>query len=382
MSAIRLISLMTLMVLCLVSCTSDEASDQVPAPDGHTLQVLPVSASFVDVRAMRRASYLPTGYIDYNSLDGKTHEEYANIGMFVEPLRSNPSADYIYQTTDDDDNLVWKSTISVKEDQTYYMYGFMPRTGAENAVIAPLSEDYANGATITLNGFNTLTPADVCVVVGLRKATAAEESAGTLQEALNLGSFDYTAGAEGHNSCFVLLKHIYSGLRFKIHIDPTYHQMRTIKVTKVQLEAEDIAETVDLSMTVTANDTGADPLTSVTYTPSGTSANCTITLFPWEGSSSEFEVPEAIPETFLACFAPASCTSFVLKSTYDVYDRKGNLIRKGCQTSNQLNSDLLSGLSAVTAGDIFNIDLCLKPSYLYVLSDLDLNNPTFDLTTE
>jgi len=369
-------------LMLLNSCSSNNEDDMETPTSTNTLKVIPLSSSFVDANPMTRA-FLPDDYINYTLLDGKTNPQYANIGMFMTPVRKTPTVDYIYQNINPETGLgtdEWASTISVLDGTSYYMYGFMPGTAAGNASIEPLNSDYANGATLTINGFDTLTPADVCMVVGVRKATAEEEAVHEPKEDVKLGSFSYIGGTENNNSVFVLLKHIYSGLRFKIHIDPEYHKLRTIKVTKVELEAEDITETVNLSMTVTANSTGADPLTNVTYTPSSSTSNCIITLYPWTGSSTEFEVPEAVPEVFLACFAPASCSSFILKSTYNVYDRKGNLIRQGCTAENKLNSDVLTGLNSVQAGDIFNIDLLLKPTYLYVLSEPDLDNPTFDLT--
>ncbi len=370
-----------LILMATVSCTNDREDIADMPVSGNTLSIIPLSSSFVEAKPITRAGYLPDGYLDYNSLDGKTAPQYADIGVFMTPDRTNPLSDYIYQEVDaETGNSVWKSTISVIENDPYYMYGFMPRTEAGSASITPLNSSYANGATITLNNLNTLTPADVCVVVGARKATDDEQTARAPQSDIKLGTFEYTGGAENHNSAFILLKHVYSGLRFKISIDPSYHQLRTIKITGVQLEAEDISEKVNLSMTVTANTTGVDPLSNVTYTNVGsTTQNCTITLFPWDGGPTEFEVPEDVPQVFLACFAPARCSSFVLKSTYDVYDRKGNLIRKGCTASNKLNSTLLSGLTSIKAGDIFNINLKLVPTYLYVLSDPDLDNPTIVL---
>jgi len=350
---------------------------------GSTLKVIPLTSSYVESNPITRASYLPDGYVNYTSLDGVPSPQYSKIAMFMVPERTTPNTDIIYQLSDPATGLginEWNSTITVTEGTDYYMYGFMPRVQAVSANISPLNDDYAKGATITINNFNTLTPADVCAVVGVRKATTSEETSKTLEEDIQLGSFSYRGGSEDHNSAFVLLKHIYSGMRFKIQIDPQYHKLRSIRVKKVELKALNIPEKVNLRMTLRANTTGTDPLADadITYTNvSSTTQDCTITLFPWEGSATEFDVPETVPQVFLACFAPAKCSSFVLISTYDVYDRKkNNLIRSNCTAENKLNSTLLDGLNNIKAGDIFNINLLLKPTYLYVLSEPDLDNPT------
>jgi hypothetical protein len=61
---------------------------------------------------------------------------------------------------------------------------------------------------------------------------------------------------------------------------------------------------------------------------------------------------------------------------YDVYDRKGNLIRKDCTAENQLpappNGQWKSGKRIV-------IPLTVEPTYLYVLSNPDLDNPTITI---
>jgi hypothetical protein len=61
-----------------------------------------------------------------------------------------------------------------------------------------------------------------------------------------------------------------------------------------------------------------------------------------------------------------------METTYNVYDRKGNLIRKDCKAKNVLN--LPTG--GLTRGQKYTFNLTVNPTYLYVLSDPDLDNPT------
>ena len=60
-------------------------------------------------------------------------------------------------------------------------------------------------------------------------------------------------------------------------------------------------------------------------------------------------------------------------TTYDVYDRKGNLIRENSEATNKLPN-----LAAVR-GQKVQVNLTVNPTYLYVLSDPDLDNPTITI---
>ncbi len=373
------------LALLFASCTDDGLGE--PVGQGTSfLQVLPMTPSYYDVQPMTRADYLPTGYVPYASLHSATSPVYANIGVFMVPERANPTGDYIYQDVDENGRglTTWSSTIAVQEGTTYYMYGFMPRMAAERASITPLSgDDYSTGAVISLTNFKTLTPADVCVISGARKATTEEATQRQALSDVKLGKFDYTGGAEGDNSMFVLLKHIYSGFHFRAIIDPEYHKLRTIKFTKVELIADSIAESIDLNITITANNNGTDPVTNITYSPNSSAVSeNSIQLFPWDGSVPEYELKEYEPDKFLACFAPASCTSFIVQTTYNVYDRFGNKIREGCVARNRINKTLVPQLDVIEAGEVYTFTCLVKPTYLYVLSEPDLDNPKIELTLD
>jgi len=75
---------------------------------------------------------------------------------------------------------------------------------------------------------------------------------------------------------------------------------------------------------------------------------------------------------FLACVAPGANQSFVLKTTYNVYDRNGNLIRKDRTTENTLT---IPDGSKLTSGKKLIFRLTVNPTYIYVLSDPDLDDP-------
>ena len=405
-SSIGPIGLILLVCLLLTGCESDSI-EPANEPEQTTMEIMSYSNSFLDVQPwVTRADpdfnfstgytdHLPDGYLSYETLHPHASVAQSTIGVFMTPESANPTGDFIYQGIENGVS-VWKSTIVVEKDKQYYIYGFMPRSGAETATITSLNgtggADFANGAIITLNNYEAVTTADVSVIVGLRLASEQEKINGTKEKDVPLGYFSYVGQDEGKNRLFVLLKHIYAGLHFAMKLDPVYHNLRTIRVTKVELTAVNIRPEVNLRITLTANSEGTDPLlTNVEYLPTSTPAqNKTITLYEKTDAADDLgeEVPADTYNDFLGCLVPGSTNNFILRTTYDVYDTnvttehpEGNLIRKDCVAENAINPNIVERFPNLRAGELFTVNLLIKPTYLYVMSDPDLDNPTITLTT-
>ena len=378
----------------MVSCNSDDTEDE-PAGQSTPLHLMPAISSLLEVspwsavRATGDASVswatratLPTGYVDFQTLHPTADASLTTIGVFLTPDAADAVSTFAYRSGND-----WFSYIPLVEGQQYYIYGFMPHYASDGATITSLNgtggSDYANGAIITIPNFSTITTADVCAVAGVRKGVG-NELITALEQNLVLGQFAYQVAAEGENTIFVLLRHLYASLRFRLNIDAEYHRLRSIYITKMELEAMDIRGSGTLTITLTANDDGNDPVTSA-FTPSDVATeDFSITLYDAHPTESDYtrdnkpgmDLPELIPEDFLGCFVPGQCSSFRLKTTYDVYDRKGNLIRKQCTAENTFS---ISTISEMVAGDVYTLHITVKPTFLYVLSDPDLDNPTFEI---
>ena len=98
-----------------------------------------------------------------------------------------------------------------------------------------------------------------------------------------------------------------------------------------------------------------------------------MTLFESEEGEALPSVAAATPLLLSGNIMPGCDDALSLVCIYDVYDRKGNLVRKDCEATNTLPKSL--GISSLKAGERQPIALTVAPTYLGVLSDPDLNNP-------
>lgn len=391
-SPMRIVSLVGLISLVgLVGCSSDDDALQ-PKPQGVPQQLTLITSTtpFFDVQRMETRA-LPTGYVSYNALYPQTTPPNTTIGVFMTPERADAYVDFIYKGYENGvPSNKWTSTVNITDGTQYYMYGFMPQEDAKNVTITDLNDraydqspDWSGGAKMSLR-MNTVTAADVCLIVGVKKyenASPGTPAPPIEDSGIQLGQFGYQGGPQGTNFVYLLLKHIYSALHFKMSLDADYASLRTIKVTNMELKANatapnTISETIDLQVTLTANDAGTDPVTSITYTPTSGSTPATATIFPWSGGPTDFEVPTYPAfSDHIGCFAPNSCKNFTLTTTFDVYDKQDNLTRKGAVAENVISIES----ATLNAGEVFTVNLTVKPTYLYVLSDPDLENPTVTL---
>jgi hypothetical protein len=86
-------------------------------------------------------------------------------------------------------------------------------------------------------------------------------------------------------------------------------------------------------------------------------------------------------------FVPKTSSFYKLISTYDVYDTDAsgnyrNLIRMDCTAENKINPRKLFNKESLDRGSMYTVKVTVKPTYLYVLSEPDLDSPTMTLSSE
>ena len=165
------------------------------------------------------------------------------------------------------------------------------------------------------------------------------------------------------------MDHLFASINFKFMVDEEYKTLRTIKLKSLTLTTPKAS--VNATVTLTPNPTDADPVTTVSYTvtPANTGTNTAMFFESLEG----VDITDASITKAFCCFVPQNNVSkaLTLITTYDVYDRYGNKIRENSTAINQLPSNL-----SAARGQRLTLDLKVIPTYLYQLSEKDLDNPT------
>ena len=288
-------------------------------------------------------------------------EDHSPIQIFLMSGTTKTEGNFVYNP----DANTWSSTIGVKEP-TNYIYGFSPSDAAAGTIsLLSGAADYSGGAVITLDNLNAVGGDDLCVVVGVKGATAEE----TVTP--DFGMFEFKKQGTS-NYVSLLLDHLYAAIEFKVKIGTKYNELRDIRLKKMELQS---AKTVSQAVvTLTANTAGNNPLTNIKFTSSDNAQANTVYDYGTDASTTTGLVLTAKGNSFVSYCAPIDGVRSNLKliCTYDVYNKKGTRVRENCVAENSLAG--LSGLT-IARGKKSVVNLTVEPTYLYQLSEDELDNP-------
>ena len=289
----------------------------------------------------------------------------------------------------------WKLSMKVEPDGVkegkYYLYGFIPRDAADDASIAMLagSTTYKDGAVLTIQGMKTVA-SDACVIIGAKEGPDEDHDGG-----LTAGDFCFNLktgkDSEGNpyaNYLYLLFDHLSAALSIEMKVDKDYDMLRTIRLKELHLqtatEAGAMKKKMNVTVTLNANAVGDNPISSVVYEPDNASGDSDGLVY----HSTEGLTLTPADKKLISHFIPLDVTTFILTSTYDVYDKnatsehpEGNLVRKDCKATNTIPLSALIGehFEGLRRGYKYVISMTIKPTYLYVLSEPDLNNPSVEI---
>ena len=336
--------------ILLSACSSDDSGAQNNTTDntpvGVKMQVRTFSSFFADPGPTAVPD--PTGFSPY------TPDKRTIMGVYM-LLSENLPADW----TDPTEKSItysdkWHAYFEVTADKTYTVYGYMPKTGDMGST---LTKTTADAATLNITGIKPVTTDDVCIITGVKDTNVG----------LKEGQFSwYTPVGADTYYINILMDHLYAAAQFRLKIDAEYANLRTIKLKTMTLSTN--KGSVNATVTLTHNTTGASPISNVDFAPSG-SSDAVLVFNSDTGTALDKDTPVDIN----ACFAPTLSNNLTMVTTYDVLDRKGNLIRENSTATNKL-PDL-----AAVRGQKVQVNLTVNPTYLYVLSDPDLDNPTITI---
>ena len=406
--------------------TTPAATSQLEIPIFVSMSASPFADWTERQNASRRAWSPPTGYNLYSSLYGE--EDYENlpnlsqstIDLFM--THDNAEGDAITTPNPLHASLSynsstgkWKLGLPQNVEETavksgnYYAYGFIPKDAADGATLAPIRENdmdqpWAKGAVLTIQGLKAVAT-DPCVMIGakhgfsedydgdyIEKGENTQYDDGTDERTNRLRAGDFKfhldtgkTGEVGHevinpNYLYFLFDHLYSALSISMRVNGEYDKLRHIKLKGLKLRTltsdGKSPYKSDVTITLRANDTGTNPISDsdISYDPER------IVYSETDGviySNSAGFLLKTDYSLFLGNFMPNGVSKLILTSTYDVYDTKGNLVRKDCKAINTLLiSELFSGQTVSNRGWKYKVMLTINPTYLYVMSDPDLDNPT------
>lgn len=311
--------------------------------------------------ASTRAWTPPTGFELYNGND------HIKISLVNDDSRVN--GDFVKNQDGH-----WYTNFDLPDPATYYLYGYLPSVG--NLTLAPVNSSFANGATMTISGLPTATSSDVCVIVGVKKGSSPTNDVIGNDDGIQMGQFSYILSGET-NHVFLLCDHLYAAIQLRLKVDEFYNALRTIKLKKLRVKAYNGSTAFKKKSNVSFTlDTTTDPIKNIAFDPDPDSGD--MELEPLFESDEGIELSTTYTD-YKGSFVPFGITDFTLESTYDVYDKVGNKIREESKTENKINIFKLFKQVNLKRGTLYTINLTVNPTYLYVLSDPDLDNPTIEI---
>lgn len=277
------------------------------------------------------------------------------------PLSYNQSGTVRYNGIDDAGDIIWVADkLIVKPGKDYYVFGYMPDNIGSNNTIKVTSE---TAATMNLNGLPTVSNQDICIVVGVK------EGKQTMSD-LDQGIFTYHAPESTAGGYYVslLAAHLYAAMEIRITIDAEYNDLRTIKLKKMVLKNKNNGK-LDATISLVMNDEGKSPISTIGYAVSDATATEMVLYDNPDGKSLVVNESDENAIVISGYFAEGYAANLSMECTYDIYD-KINIDPIDNRTT--VNS-LASTLSNLERGQKKIIHLKVNPTYLYILSNDDVD---------
>ena len=345
-------------LLLLSGCSGGSSGDDVPPSEQAYLQLGAVTRT-------NGAFKIPN---DANPA--------SSIQLFMAtltPTNENPNLYTMVERTYAYSNGQWSSNTPfiVKEETPYYLYGYMSSSSSISATQSAPDGDYSKGIDLLFTGLPAITSEDICVLVGVQRVEALSSETPTVTE----GQYGFRTGIKGKNYLNLLMAHLYSKLSVSFKIDSAYAELRSIRLKEVKLTSK-YAD----GASVTLNLRSGQGIGSPTF-PSGSEGAVDHIVTLLNLSDAEKVLDKTLGNTALALDLPAYCRpmamdtyNLTLTTKYDVYDMKNqNLGERTSENKIQFQAaELRPGIEKVLV-------LTVKPTYLYVLSEYDADNPTITL---
>ena len=339
-------------LLLLSGCSGGSSGDDVPPSDQSDLLLRAVTRT-AGAFEIPDANNPATNIQLFLATQAPTNED-PNHYTLVEKM-------YSYST----DHWSSLTPFLVKENTQYYLYGYMP--ASLSATQSAPEGDYSKGINLTLSNLPAITSDDICVLVGVQRV-GANSGSPTVTE----GQYGFLTGIKGQNYLNLLMAHLYAKMKVSFKIDPAYAELRSIHLKNITLTSK-YAD----GASVTVSLRSGQGIGSPAFPSVNEEQVHTVTLL-----DTEKILNKSFVSTPLTLDIPAYCRPMglegtyhlTLTTTYDVYDTKNQNL--GERTS---ENKIDFKMAEVRPGQEKDIVLTVKPTYLYVLSENDADNPTITL---
>lgn len=334
--------------------------------EGRTLKVIPyMEASGVSV--------VTRGY--YGTYQQASYPKGTKLNIF---FHADKDLSGSFEYNGDGANPLWTSNAFVEPDKDYTVMGYLPNmTGSVDC----------EAKTVTLEGVNPVSDVDVSVVVGVGDTIYNDNTKDLTTSPMPARPgqlYPYHTPSTG-SSCklYLLMDHLYAKTEVKADLSTLllYHLLRDVYIKKITFAS---ATSSSVKMVVKLQYDKDNPIAYVenpianVATTSTTGVGEDVVIYDCTKASNSTEKTkglklETTPTTIGVGYVCPEDNKFIMKVVYDVYDKKGNLTRGNQKATNTIK---LNNGADLERGMQYGIKFTVLPTYLYQLSDGDLDNPT------
>ena len=362
---------MTAIALLLFSCQNEQITDD------RRITLYPVIDNKIETTVMTRA----------DAVDKTKYTEYtgdARQALAVKAIAYEPNSTTRAQGKDADGVFAplsptgWRSGVKVEQNYDYNLYVY----SSAMPTATPPTFSLTNGATLTFDGLNPITTLDPLVCIAASGAVLGNDPDPSAYPGLTEGSFSIgtittveVEGEERTTKAFLAMDHLYSKATLSFRVDDQYSQLRKVRIKDVEIKIA--KSTLSGSHTYGFPNNMLNLDGNKTYTGNPASIDLydgpTATAQP-EGKNRYIELTTTFKEFGYFYFLPINpIPSMYLQVTYDVCDLNENVVRADQTASNySIFSSINHNGGRAAAGTNYLVKILVSPSYLYQLSDDDL----------
>lgn len=341
------ILLFSVLTVLLYACTDRESQD-----DGNGCVSFNVTAEDIINREPLDVSTKAISSNYQNDFFNNVSEQ-IYMGILI------PGVDREGQAIFSPSNHTWTSDVRL-DPSNYKIYTYLPKKN-------PSKVELTTGVTdiITINDVPFCSDEDILISSGCALSTAT----------LNPNYYGVSI-TSGNKVVKLMMDHVLTMVHLRFSVNATYNDIRTIEITDISVGSSTSANSnykIDCHM-----NEGSD--ISYTYSPIGSENPASDLSFNYEGDKTSLTEAatsvKALPLTpgennEFATFLVVPQVNSTLKLTvhYNVYDKKGVLVRQNVTATN--SSVKITSTGNPSRAYEYNLNINVIPTYLYQLSDND-----------